>query len=65
MSTLNITITDQSPGWIYNPSREGVSSSSWQSSWTGSPDSNYDSTHETTNVAAGINHFRADFQMFF
>ncbi|KAJ7229701.1 hypothetical protein C8J57DRAFT_1370596 [Mycena rebaudengoi] len=58
MSTLNITVTDQSPSWIYNPSREGVSSSSWQSSWTGSPDSNYDSTHKTTNVAAGTSsHF--------
>ncbi|KAF7328540.1 hypothetical protein MVEN_02541600 [Mycena venus] len=58
MSTLNITVTDQSPSWIYNPSREGVASSSWQSSWTGSPDSNYDSTHQTTNVAAGTSsHF--------
>ncbi|KAJ6568718.1 hypothetical protein B0H19DRAFT_1065528 [Mycena capillaripes] len=58
MSTLNITVTDQSPSWIYNPSREGVSSSSWQSSWTGAPDSNYDSTHKTTNVAAGASsHF--------
>jgi hypothetical protein len=64
MSTLNITVTDQSPSWTYNPSREGVSSS-WQSSWTGSPDSSYDSTHNTANVAAGINHFPADFQQFF
>ncbi|KAF7352597.1 hypothetical protein MVEN_01225200 [Mycena venus] len=60
MSTLNITVTDQSPSWIYTPNREGVSSSSWQSSWTGSPDSSYDSTHATTNIAQGTSsHFTA------
>ncbi|KAJ6598837.1 hypothetical protein DFH09DRAFT_1129364 [Mycena vulgaris] len=54
MSTsLNITVLDQSPMWNYFPSREGDSSSSWQSTWSGSPDSSYDATHVAVNIAQG------------
>ncbi|KAJ7648495.1 hypothetical protein B0H17DRAFT_429947 [Mycena rosella] len=54
MSTsLNITVPDQSPTWLYSPDREGVSSSSWQSVWSGSPDSSYDATHNASNIAQG------------
>ncbi|KAJ7682571.1 hypothetical protein DFH06DRAFT_298460 [Mycena polygramma] len=53
MSSVNITVLDQSPTWVYSPDREGASSSSWQSSWTGSADSSYDSTHTQSNIASG------------
>ncbi|KAJ6628884.1 hypothetical protein B0H10DRAFT_102655 [Mycena sp. CBHHK59/15] len=53
MSSLNITVLDQSPAFIYTPDREGSSSSAWQSSWTGSPDSSYDSKHVQPNIAQG------------
>jgi hypothetical protein len=51
---LNITVLDQSPTISYSPSREGASSSSWQSTWTGSSDSSYDSSHAQTNIPQGI-----------
>ncbi|KAJ7094560.1 hypothetical protein B0H15DRAFT_127697 [Mycena belliarum] len=55
MSTsLNITVLDQSPTWIYTPDREGLSSSSWESAWTGSADSSYDATHTQANIAQGV-----------
>ncbi|KAJ6539566.1 hypothetical protein B0H19DRAFT_1269872 [Mycena capillaripes] len=53
MSSVNITVLDQSPTWLFEPDREGLAASSWQSSWTGSPDSSYDSTHTQTNIATG------------
>ncbi|KAK7061872.1 hypothetical protein R3P38DRAFT_3251242 [Favolaschia claudopus] len=46
---LNLTVSDQSPTWVYAPDREG----SWQSVWSGSPDSSYDATHKTTNLPQG------------
>ncbi|KAJ7228448.1 hypothetical protein GGX14DRAFT_413230 [Mycena pura] len=52
MSSLNITITDQSPAFAYFPDRESASSG-WHSTWTGSPDSSYDSTHTQSNIAQG------------
>lgn len=55
MSTVNLTVTDQSPAFLYSPDREGVSVSSWQSIWTGSADSSYDITHTQNNIAQGIN----------
>ncbi|KAJ7904752.1 hypothetical protein B0H14DRAFT_2664230 [Mycena olivaceomarginata] len=53
MSTVNLTVTDQSPAFLYSPDREGVSASSWQSIWTGSADSSYDITHTQNNIAQG------------
>ncbi|KAJ7890642.1 hypothetical protein B0H14DRAFT_1113114 [Mycena olivaceomarginata] len=52
---LNITVLDQSPTVSYSPSREGASSSSWQSTWTGSSDSSYDSNqHPPSLVGATV-----------
>ncbi|KAJ7490356.1 hypothetical protein B0H11DRAFT_1021411 [Mycena galericulata] len=53
-SALNISVTDQSPAWIYTPDREGISTSSWQSAWSGTPDSSYDPTHTQNNIPQGI-----------
>ncbi|KAJ7129440.1 hypothetical protein C8R44DRAFT_78106 [Mycena epipterygia] len=50
-SSLNVTVLDQSPTFIYVPDREGSSSTSWQSSWT--PALDYDPTHTKPNIASG------------
>ncbi|KAF7301872.1 hypothetical protein MIND_00753100 [Mycena indigotica] len=52
MTSVNITVSDQSPTWEYSPEREGASSSGWSSDF--SPEPPYDPTHASSNLASGV-----------